>query len=155
MVLWHEDHMVFPLVGCGPHAAEDTPEHVRADYDEANSISGLSPRGSAALLRLAVQKLCKHLGQAGKTIDDDIKAMVAAGLPSQIQKALDTVRVVGNEAVHPGTLDIKDDTATVAKLFTLVNMIVHKMITEPKEIDALYQSLPENKRDAIDRRDGK
>ncbi len=37
--------------------------------------------------------------------------------------------------MHPGTLDLKDNSETALKLFKLVNFIATKMITEPAEID--------------------
>ena len=76
------------------------------------------------------------------------------GLPVGVQKALDIVRVIGNESVHPGQIDISDDPATTAKLFELVNIIASKMITEPKEIDKLFDGLPDGKKAAIQKRDG-
>ena len=88
---------------------------------ESRTILDLSPRGAAALLRLCIQKLCKQLGQPGKNINDDIAALVKAGLDPKIQKALDIVRVIGNECVHPGTMDLRDDREIAAKLFVLVN----------------------------------
>ena len=113
----------------------------------------IAARGAAALLRLAIQKLCRHFGTPGKNINDDIAALVADGLPPKVQQALDSVRVIGNEAVHPGTLDLRDDLTTAAQLFRLVNFIAQKMITEPKEIDGIYSSLPQRKREEITRRD--
>ena len=50
-----------------------------------------------------------HLELKGKNIDDDIGALVKRGLDARIQKALDVVRVVGNNAVHPGQIDLRDD----------------------------------------------
>ena len=46
-------------------------------------------------------------------------------------------------AVHPGTVDLADDSETVNKLFKLVNLIVEEMITKPREINGLYEELPE------------
>ena len=40
-------------------------------------------------------------------------------------------------------------------LFKLVNFIANKLITEPKEIDELYNSLPANKLEGINKRDNK
>ncbi|MCC0046711.1 MAG: DUF4145 domain-containing protein [Defluviimonas sp.] len=131
------------------------PDDIRRDYDEASTILDLSTRGAAALIRLGIQKLCKHLGQPGKNINDDIKALVAGGLDLRIQKALDVVRVVGNNAVHPGQIDLKDDRATAESLFRLLNLIVEKMISEPKHVDEVYAALPEEARKAIEKRDGK
>jgi hypothetical protein len=53
-------------------------------------------------------------------------------------------------AVHPGSLDLKDDVDTATKLFILVNIIVEQMISNPKHVEELYDKLPEAKRRAID-----
>jgi hypothetical protein len=66
---------------------------------------------------------------------------------------LDVVRVVGNEAVHPGTMDIKDDRNTAIGLFELINAICDQMITHPKNVKAMYAKLPPEKLAAIAKRD--
>lgn len=146
--------MVFPLVGGGPRPHIDMPTDVKVDYDEARQIVALSPRGACALLRLALQKLCVHLGEPGKNINDDIKSLVASGLPAEVQQALDTLRIVGNNAVHPGEMDLTDDVATAAGLFTVLNFIVQDRIAQPKAIKSMYAALPQGARDAVSRRDG-
>ena len=151
--VWIYDKLVYPQKGEAPPANPDLPADVRRDYDEASTILDLSPRGSAALLRLGIQKLCKELGQSGKNINEDIKALVATGLDTRIQRALDAVRVIGNEAVHPGQLDLRDDRAMAESLFRLMNLIADRMISEPKHVDEVYNSLPERARSAIEKRD--
>lgn len=135
-----------------PDPHKELPKELVEDYNEARSIADLSPRGAAALLRLVLQKLCKHLGAKGKKIDADIAFLVNKGLPETLQKAFDIVRVVGNEAVHPGTINLNDDRAIVNSLFTLINTIVDYLIDKPKAIDALYEKLPQDKKDAINLR---
>lgn len=155
IAIWVSDHLIYPPTRGGDEPNEELPDDVRHDYEEARSILNLSPRGGAALLRLCVQKLCIHLGGAGKKLDDDIAALVARGLNPVVQKSLDIVRVIGNEAVHPGVLDLKDDRDTASRLFQLVNAIAEQMISHPKNVDELYAALPESKREAIAKRDGK
>ncbi len=133
----------------------DLPDELKRDYEEARTILSLSPRGAAALLRLCIQKLCAKLGERGKNIDDDIACLVKKGLDPRVQKALDVVRVVGNNAVHPGQMDLSDDRATAEKLFGLVNLVTEIMITQPKHIDEMYKQLPEASLKAIEKRDGK
>ena len=133
----------------------DLPADIVRDFEEARSIINFSPRGAAALLRLSLQKLCAHLGEKGKKLDDDIASLVRKGLDARVQRALDIVPVIGNEAVHPGTIDLKDDRDTALKLLGLVNLIVDQMISHPKNIQDMYDKLPEDKRAAIERRNGR
>ncbi len=117
--LWIYDKLLYPQRGVAPEPNPDLPDDIRRDYNEASSILDFSPRGAAALIRLCIQKLCKELGQPGKNINDDIGALVADGLDPRVQKALDAVRVIGNNAVHPGQIDLRDDRATAETLFKL------------------------------------
>jgi len=146
--------LVYPAAEILIYPENDMPEDVKIDFNEARSIFYKSPRAAAALLRLALQRLCIHLGQPGKNINDDIRNLVKEGtLSGKIQKAADTVRIIGNNAVHPGAIDEKDLDQIAAKLFKLINMIVYSAITEPKEVDELFNSTPQGARDAIDKRD--
>ena len=150
--IWHRETLVFPDRGPAPAPNAQMPDHPKSDYEEAASILSHSPRGAAALLRLAIQKLCIHLGGKGKNINDDIKELVARGLPSQVQQALDVVRVTGNNAVHPGQIDA-NDIDIASNLFLLVNVIVEYMIELPGRIKGLYEDLPANAKEAIAKRD--
>ena len=145
--------MIYPISGTAPLPNADLPPDIKADYDEARSVISLSPRGSAALLRLAIQKLCVHLGEKGKDLNQDIANLVKKGLPQKIQQALDIVRVIGNNAVHPGQIDLRDDMQFAGKLFELVNLIAEVMLTKPKEIESLYAGLPQGQKEAILKRD--
>ena len=153
IAIWIRDRPLYPPTGDAPPVNPDLPEEIREVYDEANSILDKSPRGAAALLRLAIQILCQELGLPGENLNADIKALVEKGLDARVQKALDTVRVVGNNAVHPGQMDLKDDIETAASLFELVNVIADEMFSKDKRIDAMYKSLPENDRKNIEKRD--
>jgi hypothetical protein len=151
--LWIKGVYIYPASSSAPRANPDMPQNIKSDYDEAAAIYAQSPRGAAALLRLAVQKLMVHLGQPGKNINDDIAALVAEGLPKRIQQALDVVRITGNNAVHPGQLDT-DDVAVAHQLFPLVNLIVEYQISMPAQIEAFYGALPASALSGIERRDG-
>ena len=72
-----ETELLFPDNGLAALPEDDMPEDVKADYVEAARIFSKSPRGSAALLRLALQKLCKHLGEEEKNINTDIRNLAA------------------------------------------------------------------------------
>lgn len=153
--IWNNDKMIVPTNSPIPMPLEDMPQVVKDLYLEARDVYPISHKSACALLRLAVQHLCKELGEKGKNINDDIGSLVSKGLPQKIQKALDIVRVVGNNAVHPGKMDESDTKLYAEKMFRLINMIVEDRIVQPKEIDDLFDGLPEGAKSAIETRDNK
>lgn len=153
--IWYEGKLIYPSHSTALLPNPDLPDEVKDDYEEARAILAQSPRGAAALLRLAIQKLCVHLEESGKNLNDDIASLVKKGLHVKVQQALDAVRVIGNNALHPGQIDIKDDQETAAKLFSLVTLIAEHMISQPKHVEEMYKQLPEGQREAIERRDKK
>lgn len=150
------DHLLYPTgKSAAPPPHEDMPEEALQEYREAAEIVGVSPRAAAALLRLAVQKLCPVLGATKGNIDQAIGELVKSGtITSDIQRALDVLRVIGNESVHPGQINLNDDRKTAAALFSILNFIVERAITERKRIDEIYGMLPPEKLEGIVRRDG-
>lgn len=145
--------LLHPKATQAPPHHPDLPEHIQPDYEEARLICAQSPRAAAALLRLCVQKICNHLlGKEGE-INAQIGELVQKGLPIKVQKALDSVRVIGNESVHPGTMDLNDTPELVIVIFRLVNLIVQNCITDPNEADDIFKSLPANKLKGIEARD--
>lgn len=151
---WIHERLLYPQASTAELPSQDLPANCLADFNEAREIVGASARGAAALLRLCIQKLLIDLGKSGKNINDDIADLVKEGLPPLVQQSLDICRVVGNNAVHPGEIDLTDTPEIANSLFKLVNVIVYDRITRPKEVKALYDSLPAGALDAIQRRDG-
>ena len=150
--LWLDQTMLYPDVGRAPQPNPDLPQSVSEIYLEAASISTKSPRGAAALLRLAVQVLCNDLVEKGKDINTDIAELVKKGLPERVQQALDIVRVTGNNAVHPGQIDV-DNAEVVGNLFELINVIAEYTISMPQRIGKIYSDLPETALSQIKKRD--
>jgi len=151
---WYNGRMMVPSEAPVPPAHEDMPAECLPEYQEARDIVAVSPRAAAALLRLAVQKLVVVLGEKGKNINDDIGKLVEKGLPKQVQQALDFCRVVGNNAVHPGEIELNDTPEIAHNLFNMLNYIVEDRISRPRHIESLYNQLPERARKAVEDRDG-
>ena len=146
--------MIYQDNGFVPLPEKDMPEDVKCDYTEAAIIFSRSPRGAAALLRLGLQKLCKHLGEEGKNINDDIRELARKNtLPPPVVKVADTLRITGNNAVHPGEMSDEDFDYVAGKMFGLLNFMIKKAISEPKELEALYQLTPEAPRKSAELKD--
>lgn len=154
-IIWIDNEYIYPNI-VAEEVNPDLPESVKQLYNEAGLIYNQSPRAACALLRLAIDRLCNELGETDRDINKNIGALVENGLPKKVQQALDVVRVVGNKAVHPGeiTFDV-DDIKTAKSLMRFINMIGQSMITDPKDIEDMYNLLPESAKESIERRDNK
>ncbi|WP_251071160.1 DUF4145 domain-containing protein [Shewanella sp. NKUCC01_JLK] len=150
---WYDGRMVVPSEAPVPPPHLDLPQSCLDEYNEARDIVARSPRAAAALLRLCLQKLMPELGEKGKNINDDIGSLVKKGLPIEIQQALDYCRVVGNNGVHPGEIELTDNPEIAHSLFEMLNFIVEDRISRPKKIAALYNVLPEGALKAVAKRD--
>jgi len=152
-IIWINKNYVYPdIIAEEPN--NDMPECVKLLYNEAGLIYSKSPRAACALLRLAIDRLCNELGETDRDINKNIGSLVKKGLPISVQQALDVVRVIGNKAVHPGVISFDvDDKNTATMLMRLLNIITERMITEPKEIESLYEGLPESVKESITKRD--
>ena len=155
MAIWWKDDVIWPRIGVAPRPNQDMPPDSRRNYEEANSIVNDSPRAAAALLRLAIEELCVRLGAKGRTLNDRIGYLVNEGLSPRIQRALDVVRVTGNQAIHPGHIDMQDDVSTALSIFPLVNLITEEMISRPNRVNKLYEEVPTAIRASIEKRDKK
>lgn len=152
--LWRMDAMIYPLERLGSPPHDDMPEKVLSVYEEARSVAPISKKSAAGLLRLALQMLVDDLEVGGGSIDQKIGKLVQRGLDPQVQRAMDVLRVMGNESVHPGTIDLDADPELLDALFGLANLIVEQVITRPKHVSDLFSKLPAEKLEAIERRDG-
>lgn len=152
-IIWIDDEYIYPQ-NQAIEPNEDMPSSVKSLFEEAGNIYALSPRAACALLRLAIDRLCNELGENDRDINKNIGGLVSRGLPLKIQQALDVVRVVGNKAVHPGTIAFDvDDEQTALMLMNLINMIVEYMISQPKQINEMYSKLPDSVKKSISKRD--
>ena len=153
---WLHEKIIYPTARMGPPANSDLPDNVKEMYEEASAIAGLSARAACALLRVAIEMLLKDLGhlKENSNINDSIGELVGAGVDKRMQQALDVVRVTGNNAVHPGTIDF-DDSTDVSSLFELINYIADTLITQPKKTSEMFDNLPEGAKKGIKRRDSK
>ena len=154
-IIWIDNEYIYPNI-VAEEVNPDLPESVKQLYNEAGLIYNQSPRAACALLRLAIDRLCNELGETDRDINKNIGVLVEKGLPKKVQQALDVVRVVGNKAVHPGEIAFDvDDIKTAKSLMRLINMIGQSMITDPKDIEDMYNLLPESAKESIERRDNK
>ena len=155
VTIWNDKRQIYPSTGNAPLPNPDMPEEIKQDYNEARDIVERSPRSACMLLRLCVEKICDKKIPGSNDMNEKIGKMVNKGLDDRIKKALDSVRVIGGEAAHDLKMDLKDDRETATKLFKIVNFISQWAHTSEKEINSIFDTLPDSKKDAIRERDNK
>ena len=132
--VWADRNLVYPQRNTVPLANEDLPEEVKKLYGEAATVVQFSSRASAALLRVALQQLCKDLGGEGKSIFVDMKKFIEEGkLTQDTASVMDSIRKVGNEAAHPGQINFNERPEIAPALFRLINYVAQQMITMPRQ----------------------
>lgn len=150
------ENLIFPVkITDLPTPNIDMPNNVLKIYTEACLVLQYSPRSSIALSRLAIEQLVDFLGANGKNLNDKIGDLVTRGLPVTIQQMLDSVRVIGNNAVHPGQIEIEGNIDLAISLLKFINLIVDSQISQPKAIQATYDLIPNSYKESIERRDNK
>jgi len=91
--LVHPFHIVRPV-------PPEVPKDIGNDFLEAASVLAISEKASAALSRRCLQNLLNEKGYTGKTLSDQIDA-VLPNLPTDLAANVDAIRNTGNFAAHP------------------------------------------------------
>lgn len=153
MSYWIDGKLIYPASGVFEPHHEDFPEDMIGIYNEAGAVLPISPRASAALARLVIQKLMIHLGLPGKNVNSDIQTLIDdRKIPQDVQMALDICRITGNNAVHPGEIDFDESPEIPCSLLSLLNYIVEECISRPLKIKRLYAKMPENALNGVEMR---
>lgn len=153
--IWLRKELIFPRESIIEDPNNFMPEEVKKLYEEARQVFPISPRSSAALLRLALEVLLPSIGAKKGNINDMIGQLARESKTiARVSKAMDILRVTGNNAVHPGVLDLsgEDSRDTSATLFKILNIIVAETIESEAMVDEVYGVLPEGIQDSIEKR---
>jgi len=143
--IWLGDELIYPDLSTIKPPNDDLNKEIKRLYNEARGVFNKSPRAACALLRLAIEDLCKKLGATDdnlpsgeKRLKDRIKFLVKEkGLSIGIQEAFDNVRLTGNEALHTAEINLSDNKDIAILLFDMINIIADEMITKEKKIKSL------------------
>ena len=98
--LWGASGMLpMPAKGALP-MSHKFPSGIRARYEDAHRVS--DPGSACLLLRAVCEDLCREKGIRGNGLHEMIGNLESAGAPPRLVKALDAIRVIGNNAAHGG-----------------------------------------------------
>lgn len=127
---------------------EYMPEELKTIYNEAKSISKLSPRSSSALLRYILEQLLIKKFPSSKPQklydmlnDPELKHEIGA----ELVKIGDSLRIIGNKSIHNGLeININELEDNIDKLFDWINCLSNELFKNYDEISA-------NSSDLVDR----
>ena len=148
--------LIYPEICIEPNS--NMPKDVKTIFVEASSILNNSPRASAALLRLALEKLLTHLNKKSKGnnlfnainkyIDDE-------NLEPTLKKICHLLRINGNDNIHESN-EIEESVSLrlTRDSFDMFNFFVDEAITRKKraeEFASKYkEEIPKQKRSCLE-----
>lgn len=127
---------------------EYMPKELKTIYNEAKSISKLSPKSSSALLRYILEQLLikkfpnfKSQKLYDMLNDPELKHEIGA----ELVKIGDSLRIIGNKSIHNGLeININELEDNIDKLFDWINCLSNELFKNYDEISA-------NSSDLVDR----
>jgi hypothetical protein len=146
IMIWAGGKMIFPRGSGAITPSENLSDQCSAIFSEAASVLDGSPRAACALLRLCLENFCEEEGYTKGRLVDKLDKMRESGLLEGVWEALEAVRVVGNDAVHPGSIRLGDKREFADILFELMNFVADSIISRREAAKRLHALLPETKR---------
>lgn len=150
----YHEVQIYPQIFDYPEPHAEMPDEVSQIYNQAGKILIISPSASAALSRLALEKLLTIEGFTQNSLNDKIGAIIKANkLNSETEKHLDIIRHYGNKGVHTGTIDLDDEDGISQYVLGAINSVVDDLIAKPNKTNEMFDNLPESIKKAIEKRD--
>lgn len=138
-----------------PPPNPDMPAECHKLYNGAALVFNHSPRTAGALLRLCLQVLLTEAKIEGKTIDLQIQNLIKSGEDPMNVLCMDICRILGNECVHPGIINLNEEGDIATLFFEFINMTTTRLFTAKRQVQEVYQKLPEGARKALEARNAK
>ena len=98
--LWDASGMLPTLAKDVLPMSHKFPSGIRARYEDAHRVS--DPGSACLLLRAVCEDLCREKGVPGNGLHEMIGNLESAGASPRLVKALDAIRIIGNNAAHGG-----------------------------------------------------
>ncbi len=135
--------MVYPGVVSRGSLPDSAGQDVIQCYQEAASIAQKSPRAAMALLRLALEMLCKKLleldGQEHNLRDMANKVSEKYHLSEEVAKSMDILRITGNNAIHAGKIALEDN-ASLEPMFWLLTYVCEQAISKHEKAKKILEA---------------
>lgn len=144
------EKMLWPQTLTGTEPNPDIPKNIARYYDESRLIFNLSPAGAGALLRKTTEEILKErwnyiendIGEEAEkenlTIGKRVKFLKKHRyFHKHIIDAIENCILTGNDIMHEDYIDFQENKEILKTLFHCINLIAHKLYTEPKDLAKL------------------
>jgi hypothetical protein len=132
----------------GESPNEDIPPEIQKIYEEARAVAPHSLRAANALLRTVLEKMVIGNGGEGAKLYHKIKNLADKNvITGQWAETLQNVRILGNEAAHPGEINFDEevDAAFTNSIFSCINAFAQQTYTRKREDAELAKKAAELK----------
>lgn len=148
--IWLDDNQtlkpVLPSDNQYPSPSDKMPQKVKDVYNQAGSIADKSPRAANALLRSAIEELMCIIvetpGDLNLMIEDAYNKNI---ITAHIKESLHSIRLLGNNTLHPNQIRIEDDVDT-NDIFNIINHIVDVTLHHSEVIENIQNIDSKNKK---------
>ena len=148
--IWLDDNQtlkpILPSDNQYPSPSDKMPQEVKDVYNQAGSIADKSPRAANAMLRSAIEELMRIIvetpGDLNQMIEDAYKNNI---ITAHIKESLHSIRLLGNNALHPNQIRIEDDVDT-NDIFNIINHIVDVTLHHSEVIENIQDIDSKNKK---------
>ena len=141
LLFWFKEQIYFPQILEHPVPNNAMPKEVADLFQEARETYRVSAGASAALARLSLQHLLKHLGEPGENLHSEVKGLLARGVPPVVERILEAIGIQGEKSLHPGTIYLNENKEHVPALLEVINIITEVLVRGPHEAEELLKKL--------------
>lgn len=135
--------IIHPYIEYNMNPNEDLSDDIKDLLIEASHIVNSSPRAAMALLRLALDKMINNLlsdEDQSKNLKKKINIVFTKyNISEKIKDIAHSIRGIGNESVHPGTIMDNVDREEVLFVFDMINLIAEETLTLSKKTDLFIE----------------
>lgn len=132
-----DENLVFPVV---KRFSDGVPEAIRRSYTEAKKVQKISPSAFAAMIRRALEYVCRDQNAKGRNLRDQIFDLAKKGvIPSTLTKMALMIKTLGNIGAHASDVEIQPDHAETELMDDFFAAVIEYVYIAPEKIVKLLQ----------------
>lgn len=141
LLFWYKEEIYLPSLLEHPIPDKALSKEATDLFQEARNTYRTSAGASAALGRLALQHLLRDLGEPGENLHEEVKRLIARGVPKDVERILEAIGIQGEKSLHPGMIHLNEKKEHVPALLEVINIIADVLMQNTRKADDLLKKL--------------